>query len=408
MQLKTSKNLIIVFLLFALFPYIKILPVISDVQPNALIVGVAIIGVNLLRSIGQNIAVSIYGVVAIALCLVPVDGYYYDNYSILRGLGSVLSFIVCVLAWNEIDGGDLQKIVTNRFVACVLIIYLIGGLGQMYLNPDLLVPILSRPNGYGGVGGRGVESFTAEPTYLAIQMVLIMRFAFVVLKGLLSAINLFLGLLIILIISKSTSVIISGLIGLVFMCIAMLLNRKSGKGAILILLISTILVVVVAGNYIVASGNLQSEIRVLRIVEGLLKDGINGLSVNDYSVADRLKHIEVSFMLSIRDWLIPHGYGDFYANYNSFQSKFLVDDRIYVTFNDRIMSGYGGALFEFGWFGLVPIYLISKNLISSKGYARGFWFVTISLLLIQSVPLSNPMVAFLASRHSGAKKRTND
>jgi hypothetical protein len=404
MQLKTPKNLIIAFLLFALFPYIKILPVSSDIQPNALIVGVLIIGVNLLRSIGKNIAVSFFGGVAIALCFVPIDRFYYDSYSILRGLGSVASFVVSVIVWNEIGRGDLEEIVTNKFITVVFGIYIIGGGLQLYFNPDLLTPILSRPYGYGGIGGRGVESFTAEPTFLAIQIILIMRFGFVLVKNSLNGTNILLGLVIIVLISKSSSVIISGVIGLLFLIIPFFLGKSaSGRGIVVLLFL--FLLAVGIGGYFTNSGMIQSDLRVLRIIDRLINDGLIELSINDYSTADRLKHIEASFNLSIQDWLIPHGYGNFYASYNSFQSKYLVDDRFYVTFNDRIMSGYGSLLFEFGWFGVVPIYLITRNLIISKSSTRSFWVVLISLLLIQSVPISNPMVAFLASKHYGDKKR---
>jgi hypothetical protein len=404
MLIKTPKSLIIAFLLFSLFPYIKILPVLSDLQPNALILAVAIVGVNIFRSIANNVAVGCYGVAALAVCLVPIDRYYYDFYSVYRGVGSAASFVFCVFAWNEIEREELEKIVTNKSVAAVLIIYIIGGLAQMYINPDILSPILSRQSGYGGVGGRGVESFTAEPTYLAIQIVLILRFGFVLIKDSLNVLNVVLGLLIIMIISKSSTIIISGAIGFASMWCLMVLNKSPNRRFVALLYLSVSALVVAIGFAIVDIGVLRSEIRVLKIIEGLVNDGISGLSVNDLSVTDRLKHIEVSFGLAIHDWLIPHGYGDFFASYNSRESNFLVDEGLYVTFNDRIMSGYGGALFELGWFGVVPIYLVTRNLFNSKSSLRDFWLVTLSLILIQSVPLSNPMVAFLASKHLKVKK----
>jgi hypothetical protein len=387
-----------IFIVLAFFPYVKVFPVNTDLQPNFMAVGLALIALNPKMVLNANKNVLVYGLFAIILAFIPYDPYYYDFSGVIRGVGSSMAFVIGVVVWDGIGIETIKKIVTERFVLNALTIYALAGLVQIFIDPDFFTPILSRQFGYAGSDGRGVESLTAEPTYLAIQIFLILRLCLQANANKMHWFIYCLALGIVAFISKSATVISTLIVSLICCCIPVVYYIFVGKNVVKLvsILIISILVFVMVGSFL---SSMQMDYRLLNIVNNLLTNGIGNFAVQDWSVRDRLFHIEASILLAVKNCLIPNGYGSFEGLLNDYNSVLGSDARNdYGVFNARIMSGYGGSLFEFGVIGLIPIILITKNIYRETNLVlRTFWMAFLSLLLIQSVQISNPLVAFLAS-----------
>jgi len=386
------------FIILAFFPYIKIFPVKTDLQPNFMAVGVVLIALNPKMILNANRSVMVYGLIAIILAFIPYDPYYYDISGVIRGVGSSMAFVIGVIVWDGIGIATLKRIVTERFALNALVIYAIAGLVQIFVNPDVFTPILSRPYGYAGSEGRGVESLTAEPTYLAIHICLILRLFLQVNANKIHWPILCLAVGIVVFISKSATVISTLIVSIICCCVPVFYHIIAGKNVaklVSILIVLSLILIVVS----VFLGSMQIDYRLFNIVNNFLTNGIDNFTVQDWSVRDRLFHIEASIRLAFTNYLIPNGYGSFEGLLNDYNSILGSDARKdYGVFNARIMSGYGGSLFEFGVIGFIPIILITKNIYRETNLVlRVFWMSFLSLLLIQSVQISNPLVAFLAS-----------
>ena len=389
------------YILLSCFPYLRLFPINTDLQPNAAIVGCVILFLNPNKLASIRWYTLVYGLFAILLVFFPFDPYHYNANGVIRGLGSAASFVICIIAWNSIRFESLRLLVKNYYLISVLLVYIICGLLQMFYNPDLFSMFLSRPFGYAGNEGRGVESLTAEPTYLAIQVVLIMRFACVINPSNLNKLTLALAGFIVAFVAKSTTVVaslvFSAIIVTLPLTISGLMLRSIRKAWLLI----TFLALIFMTAFLVKNAS-GGESRVGRVFQEVVNGGISGLVESDWSVRDRLNHIDTSIGLAVRDWLRPHGYGMFQAMINEYQSPLFKKE--YVDFadpNGRIMSGYGGLLFEFGWFAIIPIWMITRNFLAPGDiFENLFWLILITVLLVQCVPLANPLVAFLASNHA--------
>jgi hypothetical protein len=118
----------------------------------------------------------------------------------------------------------------------------------------------------------------------------------------------------------------------------------------------------------------------------------------DQSVSARVASIFYSLKGAIDSALVPHGFNAWklYANAQNaaYRTTFSADSPI-----DRIMSGYGSALFELGWVGLtIPILITigGVKFMWRDNPARAISFLlVVHLLLFMPVPLTFPLVGLV-------------
>lgn len=132
-------------------------------------------------------------------------------------------------------------------------------------------------------------------------------------------------------------------------------------------------------------------------VAGLLRDPRTYL-LRDGSVSDRFYHIVLSVRAAFENWLVPRGVDNWrvYA-----LDELAHNPAIRKITVGRIMSAYGGALFELGVFGLALPFATNAALRRSRsalGAHYGAAIVVINMLLITAVPLASPLLALLFGR----------
>ena len=144
---------------------------------------------------------------------------------------------------------------------------------------------------------------------------------------------------------------------------------------------------------------LLSGTRIGQLMELMLKAPERVLLV-DGSVAARVANVFYSVYGSFDDWLVPHGFDAWqafaYGQSKIYRGVFLNDQNLY---GDRIMSGYGAAVFELGYFGLIIPAVMSLAILgafSRQDWARSVaMLIFVSVLLVMPVPLALPTVGLL-------------
>jgi hypothetical protein len=156
---------------------------------------------------------------------------------------------------------------------------------------------------------------------------------------------------------------------------------------------------VIAGGYYAIVTLFPDDWRLVTLTSALTQDP-SLLLLTDTSVNSRFGHFLFSTVGFFQDGLIPHGYDSFTqyvgkalaVRYPEYVWLGSLDDNL------KIMSGYGAALFELGFVGL--LYLVSLTVASYK-YFRGdvkrFLVLTafIHTIMFAAVQMSLPLLGFL-------------
>jgi hypothetical protein len=358
------------FLIIALFPWVKILDFSTDVQPYTLIFSCIV----LLLSFNFTV----FYKPVILLLLIPVLNLLLSEFNFLafRGffayLCFTLNFLVAYNFYNkQNDSGKLFEV--------TLFIYILCGLIQKYIDPGFFLLISTRSFSDIGFMGRGFPSLAAEPTFFAIHLCFIgFLYYFNRKSNLLFNILLFTGVFLI---SLSSTVIFS--LTICFL-IFILIKKKFILLLLLFILFSLVLYLDI----------LNSESRPVYLLKMLFEYGFTSIE-KDFSTYDRFTNIYVSFMSSLNNPFIGNGY-------TSFNSELSLESTSLIELGaDRVTSFLGGVAYENGLVTLVIMFYISINSLKNGNLYRniGFAYVFfVILLMVQSVPISYPLIAILFAK----------
>lgn len=319
------------------------------------------------------------------------------SFTNIKGLIATLAFLIAFKFGRE---NDVSHDVLSRMILITFIIYLSAGLIQLFYDPHLFVDFLSRDKGYAGHGGRGVESLTAEPTFLGWVIL-----SLLILNHFLSAnfkrLNLILGLFIIVFVSRSSSVIATIGILMTAYGLAVVLNiltmslmklKFSRRDLAHSLFIFTLILLSVILVF-----NLTTEIRFVKLAvaaispQDLLKFG---------SVNDRFSAIYGSTVLAFQSYLMPHGFDMFHAELRALQKSVpWMTDKLGGA-NGRIMSFNGSFLYELGFLGLFLLVCIYRIifLFLQDNFSRlvsAVILCAVILILFQAIPIGLPLFPFV-------------
>jgi hypothetical protein len=145
-----------------------------------------------------------------------------------------------------------------------------------------------------------------------------------------------------------------------------------------------------------AISNLEGS-RLLYLLESVTNDPAILLFV-DTSINDRFFHIFFSIKGFLNNYMFPHGYSEWlpYVNYQlSDYSNFVIVE--WFSLGGRIMSGYGAAFYELGFFAfLIPITLfkVLYDLYSSNIRLFIFHFLFINIIMFSAIPIGFSLFAF--------------
>jgi len=329
---------------FCLFPYLAILPIETDSQPNALILSCLSLIILLIRN-PISITRDFLYLLIIAIISVVLVAFSSDSFAALRCSANYVSlFIVTYVCYTFIKQFG---IINYNFFKVIVIIWFTVGLIQTLINPTFLLFLQPRniiaEAFLSDRGGRGVLGLAPEPTYYGFVCLQQLIFA-IINYAQCKRIKLYILLIIsqLLLFNRSTTALLMMILAfIIYMCINLSsINIKILKlfiGGGILLLIITIAVS-------------TTETRMGKVIRNIY-EGKN-IAVEDASANERLAHIIVSTKGSIDNFGFPNGYEKFSDYYKGEvrNGGELYSDYLSRGAENKIMSSIGGMMFELGFF----------------------------------------------------------
>ncbi len=376
------------FHLLCVFPYLAPVPLPTDTQPWALIGAVAVLMAAGPRArLPQPIMALLLPVSIAALLLLATPG----EMAAWRSTAGYLSlFAVSAAAWLLARAGHGMS---DRFLERVVLVWFAVGAVQLLVDHSFLTGLVTNARGWHG--GRGVTGLATEPSHYATVAAFLLMMLF--LRGRERSFAGLLCILQIVFLAQSAQIVLLLAVavaayGLVFARPALFVAALLGPLAIL--------TVWLLGIGIEAGG-----IRILRLLE-LLMENPALLVLVDGSGNQRMASIFFAFKGWLDNGLLPAGLTAF-ADYISAEAAKARDIWAYVLATDRIMSGYGAALYELGLFGIaVPLVAGIGLFRYFRGSARHAVVASVLLhpLMLTAVPLALPLVGLLIGMCYGPRR----
>lgn len=366
--------------LFTLFPAVKFvpLPIQTDTQPNALIVA----GIVFLLGRRVHLPMIVWWLLVLFICatfLFVAEGVSLDGARSLIGYGTVffLSVAVLVLAASGLRLPDRLLDVT---------VYIWGFVGavQLFVWPSFLTFLVTASR---TTETRGVAALSNEPSLYATMMIFFLILYF--LRGRERGWPALFCLVQIVLFSQSAL----GIMFVLMMIGLYTMLRFSAATAMAILIALSAMLFVIVLN----SDTLLAGTRVGGLIDMAINSPADMLRF-DASLNSRIANIFYSLKGAIEDFLMPHGFNAWTA-YTHTQDQIFYGILRNGDLVERIMSGYGAALFEMGISGMILPVVITV------GIVRTFWndspkralalMVVVHLLLLTPVTLALPLVGYL-------------
>jgi hypothetical protein len=397
MNIKNSLNISIqpqnfkywLLIIFCFYPYLNLLRLGSDTQPNALIVALFILFYNLKNKIPTYYLLTF--IVFFSAIIMFVNSQIV--------MGSILSFsnYISVLFVPIAIYFTLKhfKGLSYQFFKLVVYIWLFVGLVQRFVSNTFLSFLLSRSSGFSnGVvefTGRGVVGLTPEPTYYGTTILLFLIIYFLNFYDKKDYKILLALVFQLLILSKSSTSIIVLFFCLFFYFIILLFksNIKTILNVIIVFLISTLSVFIMMPLF--------NNSRIYNIFTVFTTNP--QLIFLDQSISERFNAVYFTVGSLFENLGLPKGFNT-YQKY-IFNKSTLPEYKIYfLNYNfenySRILSGYGMAFYELGLFGLlipVLIFISIKNRLKQSNIL--FAYILFNLILFTAMSLNNAAILFI-------------
>lgn len=377
------------FFFSVFFPYVQIIPLESDTQPYALVLA-AVVALAARRWL---MPLELVPLLIVFLASIGVAALGQPGMQAVRSIANYASLLLIAYAAFLALGthGRLLSVVLRGVVH----VWFVVGLIQTVIYPDFLVFLTPRALGTAGSGGRGVVGLSPEPTHYGLFCLLLLVLIHLARGRLLTDRevrwqSMLLAVQIVVFARSSMAVLLLALYIGWYAAVSMFSPKRA-----LYLLAS---VAVLGGGFaaLVRSGAARLEgTRMYALLGRLLEDPTLVLLV-DASVNDRVFHIVFSVLGWVENFLLPNGYTAWEEYVTQTMPRFA-PYAWSVSFT-RILSGYGAALFELGFFGLlVPLVLNVALFRSYRADLRSFLIISFALntMLWTNVPLATPMVGFI-------------
>lgn len=370
------------FFVAVLFPYLRVLPTGSDVQPTALALGAVVI---LASATGRfpRIITPLFVVLAASLLVGAVTGV---NATAVRGMANYFS--LCVISFATYSALKARGGLSRRLVAITVWVWFSVGLLQFAVSRSFMTGLLSNAR---TTANRGVVGLAPEPTAYGIHCLILLVLVQELFDG--RARRVLVGALWIqiLVFAQSSMTI---LILLTWGLLHLAANAGARKT-----LIGGSAAVVVGAVVVRQLAALAEQVRGVRVLD-LLRLVVSAPALvlaRDESVSERVGAVFFSLFGAVNGWLLPHGFVSWRGFIQEAGPRFARYIPHYSV-GDRIMSGYGAALYELGFVGLLVPFVVTQA--ASLRYAHDRKrFITIALLLnllfLMALPLAYPPIGFL-------------
>jgi hypothetical protein len=387
----TAKLKIFIMYLFCVlcfFPYIAILPLKTDSQPNALLLSFIIFILVLYCHPKIKLPVDfwIYGMIFICAVLLAIKSF---NFNTVRSLINYLSiFIISSVTYILLKKYKFSYKLLNISIR----IWFIVGFIQTFVYSHFLTFLSSRVSGIASYG-RGVVSLAPEPTFYALIAGLLLLLCLINRQnGQLNKLNIVLCLISICIFSKSATVILLLIIAFIFYLIVLVFRK--GIKYIFILSIAGAIMTIFFFTII----NSDYNNRLFNIIRNVAENPQIMFIVDD-SVNERFIHLVFPLKGLFDNYMLPNGFNEF----NGYMSKIYQSQEYseyLVSYRDnytRIMSGYGSVFFELGLLGIFIFISINMQFLKivKQRFSNTFSLIFFNLMLFMALPFVTALVPFI-------------
>lgn len=384
-------NVIIYFslFLFCFFPFLNILQLPIDSQPNALIIAIVVLIINprfVLYKIPLNL-ILLFLIFCIATIQLFSSEFIFESFT---SYISYISLIIVPLAVYIVlvkqDG------LSFKLFYRVVLIWSFVAVVQKFFLPEFLSFLQFRSSG-SSLMGRGVTSLAPEPTYFGTVITLFLIIYFLNSFNKNSILLLWVLIIDLVFFSISSTVIAVILISTFIYYVIDFLRFKFSFKRIVILFFIFFLILLIG----VFLESIEPDIRLFKIVGVVFSSP--ELILLDESINERLNHALFPVINLYDNYLLPGGYNNFdkYILLKSHQEAYSIFfENLNIDHYKKIMSGFGASIFELGIFGLlIPLFiysLLSKYLKYDK---IRYLYILLNVLLFTSISLNNALILFV-------------
>lgn len=375
------------FIIFCLFPYLRIMPFNLDAQPNALILSIPIIIAFGSKRVPREVALILFVFVA-AFCTMTLSNLSLIGLRTFANYASL--FLISYSTYLSLT--RLQGIPYKLFCYCVYVWLIIGAI-QFFVSPSFGGILTLRGEEGSMSHGRGVSSLAAEPTYYGMICVFLFILNYLNFRHRekYKLLSILIGLQFLF--SKSTTCVL--FLGLSFGIYGIYLIFNS-RHKISILISVTAIVLIV--NYTIAFYIDSHDSRLASVLNFLCHNPENFLLM-DRSVNLRFMHAFFPIKGFFDNFGLPHGL----ARFNDYLVPLSKDPNwgniLPYSYNEeyRINSAIGGALFDLGILAF-PLFYVMYKCVKGLSY-RGVNGVLCSIVLISmmlnNMPFSQAILPFI-------------
>jgi len=374
-KFNNASFLYVFIMAFSFFPYVTFYSFGSDIQPWS-ILSILLMSLLLFYSNVKfdNILVFLFIPFFYAFSLMFISTDYMSG---IRSLLGYLTVALVPLVFYIILEKHYKLFL--KFLKFSTIIYLIVGVVQVLFYDEFMSFLLNRSS---TTDSRGVVSLVTEPTFYGI-VCLFLILLFVTLDVKAKKKYIFLLLFQIVILAQSSMTILF-LIIFSFYYFIFKVNLKT---------ISFVLFGIVTTILFIYNMDLSSySIRIFQLISMFLSEPSN-IFIADASINDRVSAIYFSIKGFVDNNFIANGFGTYSQYLNSELPK--QNTFWWVSESNRIMSFYGGILFELGFVGLLIPFVYSILIFRAYKYQISsalLYFFFLNTILLSAIPLSFPFV----------------
>lgn len=373
---------VIPFLLGVYFPYIEVIPTGTDVQPAALL---AAIGIVTFYSGRCGLPTAIRGLFLMLCWSLGVLLLSEWNYNALRSISTYASIFFIAAAAYLCSRSRLMS--SRWFLDAMNYTWGAVGLVQTLYDREFLRFMLSNQR---TTAERGVTSLAAEPSFYGIICFVMLLQYFLERRE--RSIPALICLMQILFLAKSpTALAVLLLAGAIYLLTH--LNMRT---------VLAVVVLAVIASWAVSVMPDMNQVRLFQLATVAIETP-GELLTRDNSATSRFYHILYSFQGAFENFLVPRGFSAWTNYYESemaqTNNRYLGTLGFFYQAPERIMSALGTAVFELGAAGFLIVFAVIQGVRHYFGRLASrralTFFVSFTLALLNSVPLSFPLYGFL-------------
>lgn len=368
------KFLYCIFVFFVFFPYIKFVDLGTDMQPYSLILALLLF---FTFKLSLNFSIILIAFVFLAsIIMLMLNGISFDALRSFFNYSSL--FFVSYVSFKVLKTGRINL---ELFLKSAVLLWFFVGFIQTFFYRGFLNFLVSHAR---TTDDRGVIGLAPEPTFYGIVLIF---FQIILIHSSYVKKNVYIALCVvgIVLFAKSSMAILFLFIMLAYYTLTHLSIKYTLLTVVVFLTLPTLI-----SEYFVNT-------RISFLISKLL-DNPEALVLVDASVHDRFFHVFFSLKGFIDNHFLPSGFSS-WVSYISMElpkySNFVIVE--WFTVGTRIMSGYGAAFYELGFFTFfIPFALMILYVSIYRDDFKKiiFFFLFINTIMLSAIQIGFSLFAF--------------